>query len=432
MFACRAAGEFFNGMGRGALKACAFCACVLLLNACAKAPQRAAPAPPKVPIEITANGTLRPTVTLAGVISPAQSVAISSTLAEPALRVNVQEGDHVRAGEVLAVLATADLRAEQANDLHTADANDALTKQNVYQGKLNIEQGHDAVTQARQALTQAEHTLALDKVTLARYDFLVKQGYLEQQTDDQQRTTVRNDEATVRSDQAALTSAIANVVANGTMELGLQQAKVAQSVAQAAASRDQAAQTQVSINMATILSPVDGIIVNRNLNPGEYPGTRQIFTIQEEDFVFAILGASSAKIFQIPVGATVNVTVNGLRGNYPGVVAAVLDQLTPGSTNFAVKVRIPNPQDKLRSGATVSSVIKLNPVTGLIVPVSSFLDENHDSVMTVDANDMTHAVSVTQIATNGTNAVVTGLGTSVRLITNGQLGLSDGQKVTQQ
>jgi len=402
------------------------------LSSCAKQQQRPAAAPPTVPTKITADGTIRPTITLAGIIAPAQSVALSSTLEEPALRVNVQEGDHVRAGEVLAVLATADLRAAMAYDLHNAQANDALTKQNVYQGRLNISQGNDTVNQARANLRSAQATLVNTERDLQRYKMLYSQGYVTEQQYVTQQTTVENNVEAVRNDRAALASAISNVVANGTMQQGLQQAKIAQSEAQARASRDQAAQEQVSINTATISSPVNGIIVNRNLNPGEYPGTRQIFTIQEEDYVFAILGASSAKIFQVPVGANVNLTVNGLRGTYSGTVAAVLDQLTPGSTNFAIKVRVPNSQGKLRSGVTVSSVISLNPVSGLEVPVSSFLDENNDSIMTVDANNTTHTVKVTQIATDGTNSIVTGVATGVRLITNGQLGLSDGQKVTVQ
>jgi len=409
-------------------------ACALVLAtfvACAKQPARPAPSAPKVPTATTATGTIRPTLTLAGFIAPAQSVALSSNLQEPALRVNVQEGDHVHAGQVLAVLSTADLRASLAYDLHNAQANDALTKQNQLQGQLNISQGNDAVNQARANVRSAEATLANAKRDLQRYKQLYSQGYVTEQQYVTQQTTVENDTQSVRNAQAALSSAIANVSANGTMQAGLQAAKVAQAAAEARASRDQAAQEQVSINTATISSPVNGIVVNRNLNPGEYPGSRQLFTIQEEDYVFAILSASSARIFQVPVGADVKVSVNGnsVRGKFPGNVVAVLDQLTPGSTNFAIKVRVPNPHGILRSGVTVSSLISLNPVTGVEVPITAFLDDNHDSVMTVDSNQTTHVVDVTQVATDGTNAIVSGLSNGVLLITNGQLGLSDGQKV---
>ena len=57
-----------------------------------------------------------------------------------------------------------------------------------------------------------------------------------------------------------------------------------------------------------IVSPIDGVVVNRNLNPGEYPGSRTIFTLQQLNNVYAELNASSADTFAIPVGAPVTLT----------------------------------------------------------------------------------------------------------------------------
>ena len=53
---------------------------------------------------------------------------------------------------------------------------------------------------------------------------------------------------------------------------GLQQSSVAQAKAQEEVALAQAQQIRVSISKATIISPIDGVVVNRNLNPGEYPG----------------------------------------------------------------------------------------------------------------------------------------------------------------
>ena len=168
-------------------------------------------------------------MTLSGIVAPAQNVAISSTLAEPADAVNVQEGDHVSQGEVLAVLNTADLRATLAYDLHTAASDQAQTSQNVYSGNLSISQGNDAVQQARANLQAAQTTLGNDQHNHSRDEQLLSQGYIAQQAVDTQRTTVQNDEQTVRNDQAAVASAISNQQANGSMSQGLQAAKVQQS-----------------------------------------------------------------------------------------------------------------------------------------------------------------------------------------------------------
>src|SRR5581483_9488870 len=59
-------------------------------------------------------GSIQPSEQLAGIVAPYENVAIQTTLTEPTDTVNVQEGDHVTQGEVLAQLDTADLQATLA------------------------------------------------------------------------------------------------------------------------------------------------------------------------------------------------------------------------------------------------------------------------------------------------------------------------------
>ncbi|MBV8073975.1 MAG: efflux RND transporter periplasmic adaptor subunit, partial [Candidatus Eremiobacteraeota bacterium] len=371
---------------------------------------------------VAAPASVRPSLTLSGIIAPAQSVAISSSLAEPAISVPVQEGEHVRAGQVLAVLDTSDLKATLNYDLQNAQANQALTAQNVYSGQASIAQGGDQVRQAQANVQSAQATLANARRDLQRDQQLLAQGYLSQQVYQTQLTLVQNDDQAVRNAQAALGSAQANQAANGTMSQGLQAAKVAQARAQSQASLAQADQTRVSIGKATIVSPIDGVVVNRNLNVGEYPGTRQIFTLQETDYVFAILGASSSEVFTIPTGAPVTVSVNGRPGTLGGKVVAVLDQLTPGSTNFAVKARVPNQSGILHSGMAVTTKIALNAISGIGVPYTAFLDDNHNTLMAIGADDTVHVVNVAERGTDGQTAIVQGLSSGTRVVANGQAG----------
>ncbi len=77
-------------------------AIVLSVSACSK-PKPVA-APPFVQTTIASFGTIRPSESLAGIIAPYENVAVQSTLSEPADSVDVQEGDVVRKGQVLAQL----------------------------------------------------------------------------------------------------------------------------------------------------------------------------------------------------------------------------------------------------------------------------------------------------------------------------------------
>jgi RND family efflux transporter MFP subunit len=424
----------------------------LLLAGCAKSSGRvrSAASPNPIPTATAKLATVRATATISGVIAPLQNVAITSQLAEAADSVNVNEGDRVHPGEVIAVLDTADLRAQLAQDeatvltdQRTAESGDAKVTQARYTQRLNIDQGSDTVKSARAALAQAQQTLKNDQQNLVRDQQLVANGYVAQQTVDQQQTTVINDQAAIRTAQANLSSAITNQQVNGTSTQGLQAANVASAEADARAAhavvaQAQAAaqQVQTSIAKATITSPIEGVVVNRNLNPGEYPGSRTIFTLQQLDNVYAELNASSADTFSIPVGAPVSMSVAGSSGaTYRGRVVAVLGQVSPGSTNFTVKVLVANPDEKLQSGIPVTAVVTLPAVSGVGIPTTAFLDETHTSVIVADdelVDTVAKTVNVHEIASDGTTSIVTGLTAGQRVVSNGQLGVTDGQSLAQQ
>jgi HlyD family secretion protein len=401
---------------------------------------------PTVTAKVT---TVRGTDSISGIIAPYQNVAITSALSEPTDQVRVIEGDHVRAGEVIAVLDTADLRAQLAqaqsvvdSDIRNAASMDAKTVQTQYTARLNIGQGGYQVHAMRAALAQAQQTLKNDQANLVRDQQLVATGYIAQQTVDQQNTTVINDRAAVRTAQANLSSSITNQQVNGTETAGLQAANVQSAIAAANAAHATITQAQAAVQQlrtqiakATIVSPINGVIVNRNLNPGEYPGARTIFTIQELDRVYAMLNASSADTFAIPAGAPVAITVVGNATHpYEGKVVAVLGQVTPGSTNFTVEVLLANTDGKLQSGLPVTANATLPPVHGVGIPSTAFLDDTHTTVMVADdelVDVVAKTVHVKEVGSDGTTSIVSGLKAGTSVISNGQLGVTDGQSLAQ-
>jgi len=403
--------------------------------------------PNPVPTAAARPTTVRGTSQISGIIAPFENVAITSSLSEPTAAVNVLQGDIVHAGEVLAVLDTSDLQAQLAqakavldSDVRNAASADAKVRQARFTATLNIGTGNDQVQSAQAALAQAKQNLANDSLNLQRDRQLVANGYIAQQALDQQATTVVSDQAAIRTAEANLQTARTNQSVNGTPANGLQEATVASAVADAAAShaaieqaRGQIAQYETQIGRGTIVSPVDGVVTNRNLNPGEYPGSRTIFTIQELDKVYADLNASSESVFAIPVGAQVALSVSGAGAQtFEGKVVAVLGQVTPGSTNFTVQVLLQNPGRKLQAGLPVSATIALPPVRGIGIPTTAFLDDTHTSVMVADdqlVDVVAKTVKVRELGSDGTTSVVSGLKAGQSVIANGQLGLADGQSI---
>jgi multidrug efflux pump subunit AcrA (membrane-fusion protein) len=407
-------------------------ALVLAATGCGKQAPPKAPEPPSVKTAVATNGEVAPKELLPGLIAPFQNVAIESTLTEPTLQVNVQEGDLVKRGEVIAVLDTTDLRAQYESDIAQAQSDSAGATHTSDQGLLTIQQSQESVRNARATLAQAQQTLSKDSLDLSRYRQLLASGFIAEQQVAQQVALVRNDQAAVASAQASLRSTLEQVNANGTLSnpSGLQESAVVQAAALAKVALAQADQIRASIVKATIVSPIDGVVVNRNLNVGEYPGTRQIFTLQQVDPIYAILQASGSQVANVGVGSPVTIAASDVRAKaLTGRVAGVLNEVNPGSTNFEIKVLLSNPLRKLRPGMAVEGRVALPPVRGVRIPYTAFLDDNHSSIMTVGSDSTVKTAQVVEVANDGTNAIVDGIVAGTRVVSDGQTSVGDGEKV---
>jgi len=368
---------------------------------------------------------------IAGVVTPYRQVGIAADLAEPFTDVDVQEGDHVHAGQVLAHLLTDDLEAELASAERLVAEDVAHYAQLAYETKATNVQDQSAIASAQATLHQAQVNLAGASTDLKRYADLAVQGYLAKQTLDQQRTTVASDVAAVKSAQAVLDGAVATAQANGQgVNAGEQQQELAAARAAADAAQASVEQLRREIARAVIVSPADGIVDAVNANPGEYPSSRQLFTIEQMSSVYALLPASSAQVLQIRPGAAASVTAAGSTQKDHGKVVTVLDELQPGTTNFTVKVLVRNPDGHLHAGMPVTGDVDLPPSRGIEIPVTAFVDDTHTSVNVV-ANNVVKTTTVHEVKDDGTNAIVTGISAGTVVIKDVEaVNVGNGDRVT--
>jgi multidrug efflux pump subunit AcrA (membrane-fusion protein) len=403
-------------------------ACAGCRNASADAKPSPSPLPPVATV-VARQGVIHPTLQIAGVITPYRQVGIAANLSEPITDVAVQEGQRVRAGQVLARLLTDDLQASLASAERVVAEDVARYGQTAYQTNAVSAQDAAAVRSAQAALHQTEVNLAGATTDLRRYESLFSQGYLPAQTVEQQRTTVSSDAAAVQSARAALNQAVANAQANGTgQNAGEQQQELAAARATADAAEADAEQLRRQIARATIVAPVDGVIDAVNANPGEYPSGRQLFTEEQIDRVYAVLPASTAQALDIRPGATAIVTTGGRRRDR-GTVAAVLDQVQPGTTNFTVKVLVANPDYHLRAGMPATGLVDEQPVSGVMIPVAAFIDDSRSGVYVV-SNGVARTHTVSEVRDDGRNAIVTGLDPNTVVVANvAQANVGNGDRV---
>ncbi len=413
----RLAASFAVGSSALALTSC---------NHSAAAPAPPASGPPVVHTVAARVATLRRSLQLSGLIAPLHLVALSDTLAEPALAVNVEVGTVVRRGEVLATLDTADLQGRLAAASHTAASDAAKTSGAAYGADYTFRAVRGAERRAVAALAQAEQTLRNDARNLARDRELLAQGYVSARLEQQQRTTVRLDRASLVAKEAALRTARTNVAVNGGPERGLQASTIRAAREQASAALGTRAEITAQIHKAIIRSPVDGVVVNRNFNPGEYPSGRQLFTIEVIDRVYAMLNASAQDIPSVAIGARAYVEVAGHQ--HAGQVTAIVDQVAPGATNYTVQALFPNANLALRPGMPVAATVVEEPLRGVTIPETAFLSSEHHAVFAVQ-NGRAHRIAVNELGTDGTRVVVSGLTAGTRVIEDGTTIVDSGQRV---
>jgi multidrug efflux pump subunit AcrA (membrane-fusion protein) len=382
---------------------------LLIAGGCSASKPAASPPPPTVQTIVATNGTITPMLQIAGVIVPYRQIGVAADLTEPIMEVAVQEGDHVHAGQVLARLLVDDLEAQLAAAERIVAEDEARYAQIAYQVRATNALDRSAITSARAVLHQDEVNLAGALVDLNRYETLVNQGYLAAQTADLQRTTVASDQSAVVAARAALNQAIANAEANGVgTNAGVQLQELAADREAVNSAEASVIQLRRQIARAVIVAPADGIIDAVNANPGEYPTQRQLFTIEQNATVYAVLPASSMQVTDVRPGASATITVPNRPERYVGHVVAVLDQVAPGTTNFTVKVQISNRNGNLHAGMPVTASVDLPAVSGVEVPLTAFVDDTHRNVYSV-SDGAVHTHDVRYLNADGKNAVVTGL-----------------------
>jgi multidrug efflux pump subunit AcrA (membrane-fusion protein) len=387
----------------------ATCLSLLVAGGCSAGKPVASTPPQNVETIVATNGAVTPALQIAGVIVPYRQIGVAADLTEPLMEVDVQEGDYVHAGQVLGRLLVDDLEAQLASAEHILAEDKARYFQIAYQVRATNALDQSAIASARAVLHQDEVNLAGAVVDLNRYVTLVNQGYLAGQTADEQRTTVASDQSAVVAAQAALNQAIANAQANGVgTNAGVQLQELAADREAVNSAEASIVQLQRQIARAVIVAPAEGIIDAVNANPGEYPTQRQLFTIEQNATVYAVLPASTLQVTDVRQGASATITVPNRSGRLVGRVVAVLDQVAPGTTNFTVKVQVDNHNGKLHAGMPANATVDLPSVSGVKVPLTAFVDDTHRSVYSVRGGTV-HTLDVSYLSDDGTNAIVRGL-----------------------
>ena len=193
-----------------------------------------------------------------------------------------------------------------------------------------------------------------------------------------------------------------------------------------------AAQAQVSYS--EIRSPIDGVVTDRSLFPGETATSGiTLVTVMDTSELLAKIHLSQIVAQRLKLGDIASVVIPGVDEPAAAKISLISPALDPGSTTVEVWLRIDNRASKYKVGTPVRTSIQGRTIAkALKVPSSAVLtaQDGLKSVMVVGSDGAAHKKAVQLGISDGENVEVTqGLSASDMVITTGAYGLDDGTKV---
>jgi len=368
----------------------------LFLSGCS-AKEAGVEAAPTVAVQVDAaeNEAIQRKVTADAILYPLDQAAIVPKIAAPVKKFYVERGSSVHAGQVLAELENADLAAAVTDNQG---------------GVAQAQASYDAAVQkAQQDLQLTKATLDSAQRLFDSRQALYKQGAAAAKDVDDARLSLLQAQDQYQAAQK---------------ELDL---KVAEGQLSSAKGKTAGAEAQLSY--AKIVSPIDGVVTDRPVYPGEMPAAgAPLLTVMNLSQVVARAHVSQEQAALMKVGDAATISAPGVSPEVKGKVTLVSPALDPSSTTVEIWVQAPNPKGQLKPGGAANvTVITQTVPHAIVIPTSAILtdSEGQTSVMTLDTDNKPHKQKVTVGIRNADDAQVTaGLKGGERVVTVGAFQLA--------
>ncbi len=308
----------------------------------------------------TRHAVFRSTVTASGEIVATRYADIGSSVMGKIVSLPVREGDHVKAGQVLARI-----------DAVQAQSNLAGAEAQVRALESEERAAAEQVKAATADLTAAESRARDAAQQFARQRELRQGGLISTADFEAARTTTDTANAQVASARAAIDRA--------TETQGAASRRIAQARAQRSGADDLLSKTSVA-------SPIDGIVSRLRVREGEMvviglqnqPGTT-LMTISDLRQIDAEVKVAEADVLRVALGQPATVTLEALPGRtFKGKVVEVGASALPvtgagaAAREFKVVVRLDEVEPGLRPGLTCDAeIVTTERANVLTVPLQS-------------------------------------------------------------
>jgi len=390
----------------------------LLAAGCTKKEGEPAEAPAPVQVSAVTQEPMRRIVAGDGVLFAQDQAGVMANIGKPVVRFYVNRGDHVKQGQLVATLESRDVVAAVANAralLNQATLNEhstalATVPESVVKAKADVESDQEQLDAAKRLLDSQQK--------------LFDQGALAER---------RVDEARVAyvSAKAQLDGAREHLRALNSVG---KEDQLAAARAQVDAAKAQLASAEAQLSYTEIHSPRSGVVADRPIYEGEMavPGT-PLLTVMDISRVVARVNIQQNQGGSVKAGQPAEVIPADGGDAVPGTVTVVSPATDVNSTTLQIWVRVDNPGERLKPGASVHVKIVTELVkNATTVPSAAILpgEEGGTAVLVIDSDSVAHRHAVKIGIREGDKVqILNGARPGDEVVVVGGLGVDDRAKV---
>ena len=374
----------------------------------------------KAPVQVIhpKKGLLERLSTQPGSIQAYESVRLFAKVPGFLKKQNVDIGDRVKKGDVLAVVDVPELESQMKRN--KAGVKQALSrvdqmKARVNSAKADLDAAQAAVTTAQAAAKSAAAWVRYRSLQHLRIKDLFDKTSIEEKLVDESKEHLEASLETELAAKETITVTKAKVVASRA-KIEQAQADVEEAKADVEVAEAEVEKAQVQVAFATITAPFDGVVTTRRFNPGDYirsanEGSNEpLLTVNRTDLMRVVVQIPDRDVPFTDPGDVAFMLIDALPGRkFAGKVSRIANYEDPQTRLMRVEIDLPNPTGQIRHGMYGQVTIVLDQEKDLLSIPSSCLvgkQENHKGTVFVVRDGHAHQVSVGLGTDNGLRVAV--------------------------
>ncbi|WP_446375382.1 efflux RND transporter periplasmic adaptor subunit [Coleofasciculus sp. D1-CHI-01] len=347
-------------------------------------------------------------------------------------QVLVEEGQVVKAGQLLARLDDSVLQAQLSQaQASVAQAEARLAELRAGSRSEEIARAKEAVRSAESAVAAAESDLELARTRVDRNKMLQAEGAIARDRLDEVYNQERSSRSQLEQAQARLREANQQLA---QLQAGPRREVITQAEAQLAQAQAQVQSTIAQLNNTRILAPVSGKIAERNARVGDVTSPSQtLFKIIENGRLELIVNVPETQLPQIKPGQSATITSDADSSlQLSGKVREIDPMIDEASRQAQVKIDLPA-SAALKPGMFLRASITTSAAQGLTLPAKAILPQSDGSaiayIVQPDNTVKAQSVEVGEPLSDNRVEIKSGLSVGDGVVVKGAAYLKDGDNV---